>query len=290
MPLDEQTRRKLILLKEEQRLSNKELGEQINNVSGQIVGRWIVDKNASISDENIEKIQNLVKDVDLGVQGIKNTLELRQLIFKSSMKKGLSYSSIVDKMGKNISPEELELLLSDNGADFTAKTLSLLCAILDIKKDDLPISEEDKDKLFIHAMKADMLLTEIPIYHPNIYDSNEFSLRTEVFFNWSKVDPIEKYLTTNINKNFKHCGIRYYYDNTFLNLEKNDLLIFGPEDPSDNDLCVFRAVGGPLTIGYFKMRTSSIQFENDKSNKIPYHSGDLEFHYLYKVIKVIRDL
>ncbi len=278
MGMDEQLRRKLILFKEENRHSNQEVADMIKPCSGQSVGRWVVNKDSYISEENEEKLRELLKDVNIGYQGIENTEKLRNLIFSKSMRKGLSFDNIADHMGKIISSDELEILLSDNGAEFTPRTLSSLCAVLDITKKELPISEEDKTSLFINAMKADMLITEVNIFNDITYINHTSD--TDLSFAKQK-DPTEKYLVANLKSMKNHIGYRYPYDNDFLLIKKNDLLILSQQNFQDQDL-IFCTIDHEIKIGFYNSEDDTITTKQSREDYTSWMT-------LYKVVKVIRD-
>ncbi len=281
MGLDDTLRRKLILLKEENRYSNQDIARMIGDCTGQSVGRWIVSRDAYISDDNICKIIGLVKDVDYGIQGIKNTPELRQVIISKSMKLNMGFSHLSEKIGNQISPSELEVLLSDEGADFTPKTLSLICAVLDLKKSHLPISEDDKASLFINAMKSEMLLSEIPVFSFEEFRYNNViigSLRDEVVAS-------EKYLIAGLDKTKSYAAMRAPQDDTLLLIAKGDLLILSEDGPMDKDIVLLNQA---QEFHLAKMNSESRSFIACNNMKIPINRDHLTF--VYKVEKIIRDL
>jgi DNA-binding Xre family transcriptional regulator len=293
MGMDEQLRRRLILFKEENRYSNQDIADMIKPCSGQSVGRWVVNKDSYISEENETKLRELLKDVNIGTQGIENTEKLRNVIFAKSMKKGLSFEGITNQMRKTIAPDELEILLSENGAEFTPKTLSSICAVLDIKKDDLPISEEDRDKLFIHAMKASMFLTEVPIYPLRLFNKTDnFDDIVKLFNNTQKSD--ELYMVAGLNNlDNKFIGIRYPFNNSVLSLQIDDILILTHKSYNNNDLIATK-LDNTLQIGRYDEVDEMLIINETGGIPLvdhgPFGGQTSITSYTLKIVKIIRDL
>lgn len=290
MGMDEQLRRKLILFKEENRYSNQDVADMIKPCSGQSVGRWVVNKDSYISEENEIKLRELLKDVNIGSQGIDNTERLRNIIFSKSMKKGLSFKDIAEKMGTIISAEELEILLSDNGAEFTPKTLSSLCAVLDITKNELPISIEDQEKLYINAMKADMLLTEVPIFPLRVY--NKCENIHDLFGDKQKAEELIWVTGLKLDKKNKYIGVRSPVNDLENGIFADDIIILCDDEFHPVGNYVAANINNKLLIGQIT-QDDKLFSENSSFKLTTFDWSDVpvnNYSYILKVAKIIRDL
>lgn len=264
-------------------LSNRGIAETLG-VSAPSVGNWLTNDEAIIRQDNYEKIfpyieRFLSKKVD-GL--IENTSELRQFILLNCMKKGLSFHSISDRLGKEISPNDLEMLLSDKGTEFTPKTLSLICAILGISKDSLPITKNEKNILFIDAIVAKMVLTDVSFYNYKTFKKEDEIIRV-----------------TNLEPNKNYFAIRYIRDSYKIFLKANDILIISNDKPENGDAVYYNSqIPKKPLVGIFRNNDEYGEIKNDKGTfKLSPYDIDhgVKKGYIIesgceikKVIKVIR--
>jgi DNA-binding Xre family transcriptional regulator len=305
MGLEETLRKKLILYKDKYRLSNKKVGD-ILGCTGQSVGSWLVKKDAYISNEFVIKIKDLTKEINSSSNGIKNTSELRQILFNKAMKKRYNYENISNRIGL-ASPDQLEVLFSDEGADFTAKTLSYLCAILEISEKDLPISSEEKSLLFIDTARAKTLIKKIP-YCEKIKSFNKDTHNSPFGFDGSFKE-IEAF---KLDWGYSHIATRYFERNEYLCLEKGDLIILSDATPEDGDLLYIfisdstelgKYKGGQHIVGKYNSNDNTISTSKSQKFQLPDGTkfsgyGDIaaqplsptkKMEYVLKFIRIIRE-
>ena len=285
MGMDYQTWKALVLFKKERKLTNQAIGDMVD-CSGQAVGKWLVNRNAYISPENEKKVKTIVKEFSsLSLTCITNTPELRNLLISRAMEMNMGYAALTQRMGQEISPDELSLLLSEKGADFTPKTLSLLCAVLNLSKEDLPIPENEKEYLFISAMKAKLLMKEV-----TIFDINKLH---KAFEPLSKKARYEKIFISNLPTQGEFYAVRYIKDNPSLFLKKNDLLVFPAEisealQMCDEELIIFNNGDKNnliMQVGIYNDDSEELKISEKKSIEAS-DTGESDHR---RVIKVIRD-